>query len=215
MSLSHIAIVVDDHPLVAKGIADFVRTCCGFSDAYAVPSAEALWQLLQVELQVAILIVDFWLPSETALALIPQFKHLKPGIPVLVMSADDRHDVQSSARTAGADGFILKQEDTQFFARALTTLLTGGSHFYSPELFEFNRSMSERAVPVTAAELGLTPRQAEVLSLVLDGKSNKRIANALGLSEPTIKEHISAILEKLGVHNRIEAITKLRGRILT
>ena len=67
---------------------------------------------------------------------------------------------------------------------------------------------------VTAGDLGLTPRQGEILSLVLRGLPNKRIASALNISESTVKEHVTAILEKLGVRTRVEAITAMRGRRL-
>lgn len=70
------------------------------------------------------------------------------------------------------------------------------------------------AAPLRAAELGLTQRQGEVLAMVLRGLPNKRIARALNLSEATVKEHVSGILARLGVANRVEAIVRLYGRTL-
>lgn len=210
-----IAYVVDDHPLVAKGIADFIQSCCDFSATYAVSSAEAFLLLLQVQPHISAVIVDFWLPGEAAPTLIQAIKQQYPAVPVLVMSADDHPAVQAHAKAAGADGFILKQESPQVFADVLMRLLQGQPHFYAPAFFQAGAGHLDRSLPVTVAELGLTPRQGEVLSLLLDGKSNKRIAQALCLSEQTVKEHITGILEKLGVSNRIEIMTKLRGRKLT
>jgi len=215
VSTSRIAFVIDDHPLVAKGIADFILTCCDFSSTYAVSSAEEFWRLLQECTGLSAVVIDFWLPGETAQIAIQTIKQQFPLVPVLVMSADDHPSVQSHARAAGADGFILKQEPPQAFASALVKLLQGQSSFYSPAFFQAACGRQARDLPMTAAELGLTARQGDVLALLLDGKSNKRIANALGLSEQTVKEHISGILDKLGVSNRIEVITKLRGRKLT
>ena len=70
----------------------------------------------------------------------------------------------------------------------------------------------ERKLPLTAAELGLTPRQGEVLALMLKGLPNKRVAVQLGLSEQTVKEHVSGILERLGARNRVELIMRLKGK---
>lgn len=74
------------------------------------------------------------------------------------------------------------------------------------------RNAQPKEIPVTAAELGLTTRQGEVLVMVLMGLPNKRIAQKLSLSEQTVKEHVTCILERLQVKTRVEIITKLRGR---
>ena len=73
---------------------------------------------------------------------------------------------------------------------------------------------SDLELTITCTELGLTARQGQVLALLLDGMPNKRIAADLSVTENTVKEHVTGILYKLGVRNRVEAITKLRGRKL-
>ncbi len=71
--------------------------------------------------------------------------------------------------------------------------------------------MAPREIRLAPADIGLTPRQGEILALVLDGLPNKPIASSLHLSEHTVKEHLTAILQKLEARNRVELIAKLRG----
>ena len=73
---------------------------------------------------------------------------------------------------------------------------------------------TERDVLVTPADLGLTERQGDILALLLDGLPNKRIAQARSLSESTVKEHVSAVLARMGAHSRVELMTRLRGQRL-
>jgi len=91
--------------------------------------------------------------------------------------------------------------------------LRGDTWFHGGTQFA-GREFPNKELPVTAAELGLTARQGQVLAMMLKGLPNKRIALNLSLSEQTVKEHVTGILERLGARNRIEVITKLRGRKL-
>ena len=111
----------------------------------------------------------------------------------------------------GASGFIHKQESPDVFAQVVATLLMGKTWFQSSADC-IQRNVQPKEIPVTAAELGLTARQGEVLIMVLMGLPNKRIAQKLSLSEQTVKEHVTCILERLQVKTRVEIITKLRGR---
>jgi len=94
-------------------------------------------------------------------------------------------------RLAGADGFLHKQESPEVFGRAVAALLQGGSQLAG-------REFPNKDLPVTAAELGLTVRQGQVLAMMLKGLPNKRIALNLSLSEQTVKEHVTGILKRLG-----------------
>ncbi len=157
----------------------------------------------------AMIVLDFWLSDGAALALLDRLKTEHPSTPVLVMSADDNLTIQSEVQAAGAHGFINKQEPPEIFVQAVMTLLNNQPWFKKTT---FPHAVKE--LTITAAELGLTARQGEILAMITQGLPNKRIAQALGVSEQTVKEHVSGILERLDVHNRIEAITKLRGRKL-
>lgn len=206
-------LVIDDHPLVARGIADFIQTTFGFKQALSASCTDEFWCLLENESNIALAIIDFWLPDGAALTLISQCKSAYPYLPLLVMSADDNPAVQKKVQLTGANGFVLKHESPEKFAEAVKLLCQGQSRFTITHsgIAKFH----QQALPISAKELGLTERQGQVLALVLEGYPNKRIAQMLKLSETTVKEHITGILEKLGVANRIGIITKLRGQKLS
>jgi DNA-binding NarL/FixJ family response regulator len=207
------ALVIDDHPLVARGIAEFLKSHCGFDDVLAINNSDELWSTIHLESPPAMILLDFWLPDGTTLKLLNELKIKCPTTPILVVSADDDIAVQRKVQVAGAHGFINKQESTVIFVQAVSNLLSGQTWFANTTQPKAPNNHS-RELAVTAEELGLTARQGEILTLILNGLPNKRIAQKLSLSEQTVKEHVSGILSRLGVSNRIEAITKLRGNRL-
>lgn len=204
-------LVVDDHPLVARGIADFIQSACGFKQSFIATSAGEFWLLLRNEQDIALAVIDFWLPEGASLTLISECKATYPKLPLLVMSADDSPFLQTKVKEIGANGFVLKHESPEKFAEAVNLLRHGRSRFLTNAQPDGD-TFYKRELPVSTKELGLTERQGEVLMLILEGHPNKRIAQILDLSENTIKEHITSILEKLDVKNRIGIITKLRGK---
>ena len=214
------AIVIDDHPLVARGIADFLSSHCAFSQVDAVTSVSDLWHHINPTALPAIILVDFWLSSSASLPLLGELKTKYPQVAILVISADENAAVEDKVRGIGVQGFLNKQAAPEVFVQAIVAILSGKTWFsYAPLNGEkysevFSNTYQPNQLPVTAKELGLTARQGQILSMVIKGLPNKRIANELNLSEQTVKEHISGILNRLGVKNRIEAITKLRGRRL-
>ncbi len=109
------------------------------------------------------------------------------------------------------DGFLLKHAEPAAFALAVAAVLRGDGWFDDAPVAA-PAPRAERHLPVSAAELGLTPRQGEVLALMLKGLPNKRVALSLALTEQTVKEHVSAILERLGARNRVELIMRLQGK---
>jgi DNA-binding NarL/FixJ family response regulator len=208
------ALVVDDHPLVARGIADFMQSVCRFNTVYVTHNVEGMQQLIAQHDYFSLFVIDFWLPNGESLDLILQLKSLFPDTPILITSADDNPVVIRKAREYGADGFIHKQHPTESFTKAVESLLKGLKWFDGSEMNEV-KSPQPKELPISIQELGLTPRQGQILQLILKGLPNKRIAQSLDLTEPTVKEHVSAILNRLGVSNRIQVITMLRGRKVT
>jgi len=207
------ALVLDDHPLSASGIADFLLSHCGFGTARSVSNVAEFWVALDPAKPLSLAVVDFWLPDGASLSLLVELKQRCPTTRLLAISADDDAAVLDKVRLAGADGFLHKQESPEVFGRAVAALLQGDSWFHGGVKFA-GREFPNKELPVTAAELGLTARQGQVLAMMLKGLPNKRIALNLSLSEQTVKEHVTGILERLDVRNRIEVITKLRGRRL-
>ena len=211
LGTTKVAAVVDDHPLVARGIADFLSNGCGLDQAHAISNPDDLWQILNSSSNIVLVIIDFWLPDGSSIPLIQRITSTYD-IPVLVISADDNEIVLQKARASGASGFLHKQENPECFSEAVTALISGSTWFQHPS--KNPSSSMPKDIPVSPSELGLTNRQGEIFDLMLQGMPNKRIAQTLHLSEQTVKEHVSGILERLGVRNRIEAITKMRGKTL-
>lgn len=207
------ALVIDDHPLVARGIGGFLRSHCGFDEVDEVTDTEDVWRLIDVASPPSLVVLDFWLSNNASLKLLVELKAKLPNTPILVMSADGDMVVQQKVFATGAHGFIHKQEAGSVFVEVVSKLLSGKRCFES--LTKENlRTAQSKELYVTASELGLTERQGEILGMILKGFPNKRIAQQLSISEQTVKEHVSGILIRMGVGNRVEIITKLRGKRL-
>mgnify|MGYP002793148406 FL=1 len=202
----HYALVVDDHPLVASGIANFLITHCRFKQAYVVTNEEDCYRHIRENGPPRLLVIDFWLSSGTALKLLKEVKQRYPQVRLLVVSGDENNDIWQKVHTAGGHGFVLKSEPPELFSRAVFALADNLTWF---------PCANECAVKTNNEQLSkfnLTPRQIDVLNIIMRGLPNKRIAAQLSISEPTVKEHISNILKKIGVNSRVEAITLLHGK---
>jgi DNA-binding NarL/FixJ family response regulator len=206
-------IILDDHPLVAQGLAHYYRSVRADIEVLTVMSCSELQRMIDTKGPPQLVVADVWLECGNILEDLERFRQRYPVTPWLAISGDDDPLITQRMRNAGAHGFVHKKAPPETFAAALTALLQGGEWF-EPVRPSAVPAQAMHTWTVTAQELGLTPRQGEILDLVLHGLPNKRIALALHLSESTVKEHVTGILDKLGVRNRVEAITKLRGRRL-
>ena len=205
------AIVLDDHPLVGRGMAQYLLSV---RPELLVHVATA-WAQVQQHIHSSgcpqVLVADVWLANSNSLAILAQWRCQCPGTPWLAISGDDDPLMQARVRSAGAQGFVHKQASPELFNLAFAAVLAGGQWF---EASTQACGHQPREWAVTPAELGLTPRQGDILALVLRGLPNKRIALMLCVSESTVKEHLTGIFERLGVKSRVEILTHLRGRQL-
>ena len=205
------ALVVDDHPFMAHGLTTFLGLQEGLDEAVHTGSAhEALHTIVRCGRPVLAL-VDFWLPEGATDGLVRELLALAPQMRVLMTSGDDHPAVALKARASGAHGFVHKQQPPEVVAQAVAAVLAGGTWFPAASPSAAASSASAREVALHPADLGLTLRQGQALELLLQGLANKQIAAALNLSEHTVKDHVAAILERLGARNRVEAIARLRG----
>lgn len=205
------ALVIDDHPLVARGFAEYLATHCGFDDVRMASNGDEGLQHIEADGCPVLAVVDFWLPEGAALMLLGQLARRCAGTRLLVVSGDEDGAIQRKARDAGAHGFVHKNQPPEIFAQVVTVLRTGGMWFKQGDDLGPAPAI-RRELPMRPQELGLTERQGQVLAMMLRGQPNKRIALTLDISEQTVKEHVTNILARLGVANRMEAITLLRGR---
>ncbi len=217
MTPTSYALVVDDHPLVGRGVAEYLKGHALLGDAMVASQADEVLALIDKLGPPTLLLLDFWLSEGSTDSLISLMRSRWPETRVLVMSGDDNPAIGTKAQACGAHGFLHKQEAPQVFSDAVSAVLTGqtwyGNHA-ATMADALGGPRNARSVTVTPADLGLTVRQGQILSMLLQALPNKRIADELSVSENTVKEHVTAILQKLSVSNRVELISKLRGMTL-
>ncbi len=207
------AVVVDDHPLVGRGVAEYLKSHPQLQDAVVASHAQELISTIDRLGPPVIVLIDYWLTTGATDQLISLARSRWPDTKVLVMSGDDNPAIMTKVQACGAHGFLHKKQPPSTFSDAITALLQG-QLWYTPQQPEQAMHPSSRNVSVSASELGLTPRQGQILAMLLQAFPNRRIADALSVSEHTVKEHVTAILNRLSVGNRVELITKLRGVVL-
>lgn len=158
-------------------------------------------------------LLDLSLPDCEGMAGLVRLRDEHPNIPVVVLSADDRTETILSAIDHGAAGFIPKTAQPSVMGAALSLIVAGGVYL-PPCVLDNSTVPGARQQPPTAlplplaGDLGLSPRQVEILRLLVEGKPNKLISRHLGLSEPTVKTHLSALYRKLNVNTRTQAVVR-------
>ena len=202
-------IVADEHPLIRIGLQEFLTRLSDEVEILEAKSLEDALETLDREGPFDLIITDLLVQAMKGFDGLRQLHQKAPDIPVVVLSVkDSAHDVRSAIE-AGAMGFIPKTSSPEVMVNALKLVLSGGVYL-PPNVL---RGESGRTTASLGGEGGgeaalshLTPRQREVLALLAQGKTNKQIANELGLAAGTVKVHMSRILKALNVHNRTQAV---------
>jgi DNA-binding NarL/FixJ family response regulator len=207
-------LVVDDHVLIREALRGVLKDLKGEASVVieAPDGREALRQLAGNP-DVELVLLDLGLPDRDGLEILGELAERHPTISVVVHSANQDRDRVMKALDLGAIGFIPKSAKREVLLGAFN-LIFSGSIYIPPEILDRRQpapatAPSDPASPkrrMSAADLGLTERQMEVLSLMMHGKSNKAICRVLDLAEPTVKVHVSAILKALKAANRTEAV---------
>lgn len=202
-------LVVEDHVLVREGL---VRTLARLGDKVRVleaADATVARACLEREAPIDLVLLDLGLPGVDGFAFLRSVRRRFGAVPVVILSAyDDTHTV-SKAMKAGAAGFVSKSYSGEKLLEALRQVLDG--KIYLPRsMAPAGISQAPPTLPIGGsaepAEFGLTDRQAEVLSLMTQGHSNRDIARLLVLSEGTVKIHVTAIFKALDVSSRTQAM---------
>ncbi len=204
-------LLVDDHALVRRGLAHVVREC--FEDAEVIEAdgaAEALEELRGRPVDVALLDVRLSEDDQAGgLELLHEIKAGWPDTPVIMLTTYDHARYARRALSEGAAGYMLKDSAPADLAQAIRVALSGGGNVLSSRiiqnLFESDGKDADAGEPSPPTQVNLTPRETDILELVVEGKSNRDVAAALFLSEKTVKAHLAAIFRKMGVSNRTQA----------
>jgi len=204
-------LVIDDHPLIQEALKHVLTELDASLELIQAEDASSAHAALSRTSDVDLLVLDLALPGCDGFDLLADLRRDWPDIPVLVLSATYDRATVELALDLGAMGFIPKTANAHILIDALRLVLSGG--VFVP--VEFSAGGSGVFRPRTGSrsqELGLTPRQGDVLKLLVQGKPNKLICRDLCLSEGTIKVHVSAILRALKVNNRTQVVIELARR---
>jgi DNA-binding NarL/FixJ family response regulator len=199
-------LLVDDHALIRDALrgvlADLVEGACILE---ASDCRHAL-RLVEENPDLELILLDLNLPDRNGFEVLADLRGRYPTVCVVVLSAfHDRENVLR-ALDLGALGFIPKSAPREVMASALRLVLAGGVYVPPQALAPAETKAAKPVRPSSPADVGLTERQIEVLSLMMRGKSNKAISRRLDMAEPTVKHHVTAILRALKAANRTEAV---------
>jgi DNA-binding NarL/FixJ family response regulator len=203
-------LLVDDHALLRDGLAlVMAQEFIGLQLLQAATLAEAQ-AVLQGDPDVRLVVLDIGLPDGDGIEAMPRLRELAPAATIVALSADERRGTVMGAINAGAAGFIPKTSEAGVMLSALRVVLAGGVYL-PPSVLE--RRAPDRAgsgtwvpTPRQPEELGFSPRQVDVLRLLIEGKANKLISRDLDMSESTVKTHLAAIFRKLDANSRTQAV---------
>jgi DNA-binding NarL/FixJ family response regulator len=226
-------LLIDDHPLILSALRSVIQ---GLGDDVTVAgasSAAAARATLLEDSEFDLVLLDLQLGDANGFDLLSELRAAYPALPVVVVSASDRTSDVIRSIDMGAMGFVPKRASNETLFEALALVMSGG--IYVPPMTMgadgghttptapaeldttpgYLRVVGSHAhsshgahsqSPPSLATLGLTPRQTDVLALLLQGKPNKLIARELGVSVETVKDHVAAVLRALGVNSRTQAV---------
>ncbi|MCB6177262.1 response regulator transcription factor [Rhodobacter sp. Har01] len=201
------ALIVDDHPLFCDALSMTLRAVAGLTGIETADRLEtALARLARAPLP-DLVVLDLNLPDVMGIDGLIRLRQVAAEVPVLVVSSMDDPRVIGACLAAGAAGFVPKHARREAFRAAVEAVHQGTP--YLPEGYEPAPQGSPRASARAAAIARLallTPQQARILQLICEGKLNKQIAWDLSIAETTVKAHVTAIMRKLGVQSRTQAV---------
>jgi DNA-binding NarL/FixJ family response regulator len=219
-------LLVDDHPLILTALQAVIQGLGDDVTVYGVASAEEARQALKRDNDFDLALLDLGLGEVDGFEVLAEMRAKYPSMPVVIVSATERQVDVIRAIDMGAMGFVPKRASNRDLFDALRMVMSGG--VYIPPMMlglpppapggdtvpAVMRRVPEPQLPApepaqklrSFESLGLTPRQADVLALLLQGLPNKLIARELSLSVETVKDHVAAVLRALNVSSRTQAV---------
>jgi len=200
--------IVEDHPGTRQGLVQLLNESGGPRCLSAYASAEDAIRGIPLD-RPDVALVDINLPGMSGINCVAELKSKLPKLHVLMLTRYETGDLIFKALRAGANGYLLKKAPPSQIVEAVETVYTGGSPMSAPiarkVIDYFHKS------PPTLETETLTKKEEEVLALLSEGGLYKQIANTLGVSINTIREHVRNIYRKLHVRSRSEAMRKFLG----
>lgn len=197
-------LIADDHPLTREGLALAARTALPGVSITAVGSIADAEAALVGQIRPRMILLDFKLPDSHGYSGFLRLQHIGGKTPIVMVSAYEAPHLVEAAKALGAAGYVFKSRGLDAIAADLRRVDAGGSCFPAD-------AAASAPIAAARARIGdLSGAQMRVLLALADGRLNKQIAGDLGISEATVKAHMSAIFRKLGVHNRTQALLAMQ-----
>jgi len=206
----HHLLIADDHPLFRGAMREAVNGLFAPAAIGEAGTFEEVTEILERGDEIDLILLDLQMPGARGFSGLMYLRAQYPGLPVVVVSAKDDPAVIRSCMAFGASGFIPKTLGIDALRQAVARVLKG--EVWTPPDVDLTRDADSEDAATIARLSTLTPQQVRVLMMLSGGLLNKQIAYELGVSEATVKAHVSAILQKLGVESRTQAVIAA-GRI--
>ena len=200
----HHFLIADDHPLFRGALREAVNGVFERADIGEAGTFEEVTEFLERGSDVDLVLLDLRMPGVRGFSGLMYLRAQYPGLPIVVVSANDDPAVIRRCMEFGASGFIPKTLGVEALRRAIARVLQG--EVWTPPDVDLTRGTDADGAATIARLSTLTPQQVRVLMMLSGGLLNKQIAYELGVSEATVKAHVSAILQKLGVESRTQAV---------
>ena len=197
-------LIADDHPLFRGALREAVSGLFEGAEIVEAGSLDEAVKLLETSADVDLILLDLSMPGVRGFSGLMYLRAQYPSIPVAIVSAIDDPTIICRCLDFGASGFIPKTLGVETIRAAVKRVLDGG--VWTPPHVDLERSEDAEAVVLIERLSTLTPQQVRVLMMLSEGLLNKQIAYELSVSEATVKAHVSAILQKLGVDSRTQAV---------
>ena len=199
--------IADDHPLFRGALKQALAGIGGEPDILEAGDFETARSIVAANDDLDLILLDLAMPGVSGLSGLVTLRGIQAGVPVVIVSAHDDPETIRRALSLGASGFISKSSSMEHIREAISTVLAGG--IWSPSDIDLGVEADPEISDLIQRLQSLTPQQSRVLSMLAEGLLNKQIAYELGVSEATIKAHVSAVLQKLGVDSRTQAVIQL------
>jgi DNA-binding NarL/FixJ family response regulator len=197
-------LIADDHPLVLGALRQAVSGAIPQAVIYEAADFERLAAALEETPDMDLVLLDLMMPGVRGFSGLLFLRSERPSVPVVVVSANEDRAVMRHCIEFGAAGYIPKSLDVETMRTAIRLVLDGGQ--WTPSDLDLDTQPNCEASALVRRLSSLTPQQVRVLMMLSQGLLNKQIAYELGVSEATVKAHVSAILQKLGVESRTQAV---------
>jgi DNA-binding NarL/FixJ family response regulator len=197
-------VIADDHPLFRGALREAVSGLFAKADIAEAGTFDEVAELLERDGELDLVLLDLAMPGVRGFSGLMYLRAQYPGVPVIVVSANDDPAAIRRCMEFGASGFIPKTLGVDAMRSVIARILDGG--VWTPPDVDLKAGSDAAIADLMTRMASLTPQQVRVLMMLSEGLLNKQIAYQLDVSEATVKAHVSAILQKLGVESRTQAV---------